>query len=100
MSRHRRIGFTLVELLSSSASSPSSFALLLPTLAKAREQANRTACLSNLRQLALAAIQYSQAYKAQLPIESLRADQPHGGALLFSMRRISPPTCSARTCTC
>jgi len=70
MSRHRRIGFTLVELLVVIGIIAILIALLLPTLAKAREQANRTACLSNLRQLAMAAIQYAHQYKGQLPIEA------------------------------
>jgi prepilin-type N-terminal cleavage/methylation domain-containing protein len=70
MSRHRSIGFTLVELLVVIGIIAVLIALLLPTLAKAREQANRTACLSNLRQLSMAAIQYAHANKGQLPIEA------------------------------
>ena len=37
-------------------------ALLLPALTRAREQANSTACLSNLRQIGQAALQYSNDY--------------------------------------
>jgi prepilin-type N-terminal cleavage/methylation domain-containing protein len=70
MSRQRRTGFTLVELLVVIGIIAILIALLLPTLAKAREQANRTACLSNLRQLSVAAVQYAHNYKGQFPIEA------------------------------
>ena len=65
-----RAGFTLVELLVVIGIIAVLIALLLPTLSKAREQANRTACLSNLRQLSVAAIRYAHEYRGQLPIEA------------------------------
>lgn len=61
-----RDGFTLVELLVVIAIITLLTALLLPALNKAREQANRVACMSNLRQFGIVLQMYDQAFK-QLP---------------------------------
>ena len=70
MRRTSRAGFTLVELLVVIGIIVILIAILLPALAKAREQANRTACLNNLRQLATAAIAYAHEYKGVYPVEA------------------------------
>src|SRR3954467_9900585 len=67
--RRRRSGaFTLVELLVVIGIIALLVAILLPTLTKAREAANRTACLSNLRQVHLAFVLYANQNKDLVPL--------------------------------
>jgi type II secretory pathway pseudopilin PulG len=59
MAMHRHRGFTLVELFLVVAMVVLIASILLPALSNAREQSRRVACLSNLRQLHAAYIQYA-----------------------------------------
>jgi len=58
----RRSGFTLIELLVVIAIIAILAAILFPVFARAREKARQASCLSNLKQLELAAIMYKGDY--------------------------------------
>ncbi|MFQ3611582.1 MAG: DUF1559 domain-containing protein [Fimbriimonadales bacterium] len=63
----KRDGFTLIELLVVIAIIAILAAILFPVFAQARESARSSSCLSNLRQFALATLQYVQDYDEVFP---------------------------------
>lgn len=64
----RTRGFTLIELLVVIAIIAILAAILFPVFARARENARRASCQSNLKQIALSFHQYSQDYDERLPL--------------------------------
>ncbi len=63
----KKLGFTLIELLVVIAIIAILAAILFPVFARARENARRTSCLSNVKQMGLALMQYAQDYDETLP---------------------------------
>jgi len=74
--RYRKSAFTLVELLVVIAIIAILAAILFPVFARARENARRTSCLSNLKQMGLAAMQYTQDYDEKYPAGFYTTSQP------------------------
>ncbi|MEN6303433.1 MAG: DUF1559 domain-containing protein [Armatimonadia bacterium] len=70
MSPLKSRGFTLIELLVVIAIIAILAAILFPVFAKAREKARQSSCLSNVKQIGLAIMQYAQDYDEVLPYAS------------------------------
>jgi prepilin-type N-terminal cleavage/methylation domain-containing protein/prepilin-type processing-associated H-X9-DG protein len=80
-------GFTLIELLVVIAIIAILASILFPVFARARENARRTSCLSNTKQLGLGFMQYTQDYDEKYPIIGYGPDSsndhvifPNGGS--------------------
>lgn len=65
--RNRRQAFTLIELLVVIAIIAILAAILFPVFARAREQARKTTCVSNLKQIGLGLLMYAQDYDETFP---------------------------------
>jgi len=84
--RATRSGFTLIELLVVIAIIAILAAILFPVFARARENARRSSCSSNLRQIGLAIKQYIQDYDERYP--GLFSDE--GGTEIGWAQNIQP----------
>ncbi|RYX82401.1 DUF1559 domain-containing protein [bacterium] len=84
-------GFTLIELLVVIAIIAILAAILFPVFGRARENARKTSCASNLRQMGLGLFQYTQDYDDKYPIN---ATYSYSGDLIGSygewMVRLQP----------
>jgi len=63
-----RKGFTLIELLVVIAIIAILAAILFPVFAKAREKARQSSCMSNVKQITLGLLQYTQDYDERVPM--------------------------------
>lgn len=75
-----RRGFTLIELLVVIAIIALLAAILFPVFARARENARKSSCLNNLKQLSLGIAQYIQDYDENYPVSSQSCKGGAGGA--------------------
>ncbi len=67
MKTYKNSGFTLIELLVVIAIIAILAAILFPVFARARENARRSSCQSNLKQIGLGIVQYVQDYDEKMP---------------------------------
>ena len=68
MTKNQKNAFTLIELLVVIAIIAILAAILFPAFARARENARRASCQSNLKQIALGIKQYTQDYDEKYPL--------------------------------
>ena len=66
---HSRKAFTLIELFVVIAIIAILAAILFPVFARARENARRSICQSNLKQIGIALMQYMQDYDEKNPVQ-------------------------------
>lgn len=78
----KRSGFTLIELLVVIAIIAILAAILFPVFARARENARRSSCMSNLKQLGLGLMMYVDDYDEHMPMNGYNA----GGGIYRSWR--------------
>lgn len=68
--KHRPVkGFTLIELLVVVAIISVLAGILFPVFARARENARRASCMSNLKQMGLGMMMYTQDYDERFPLQ-------------------------------
>ncbi len=71
-------GFTLIELLVVIAIIAILAAILFPVFARARENARKASCMSNLKQMGLGIMQYTQDYDERFPLSRVGVVLPNG----------------------
>ncbi len=93
---HVEHGFTLIELLVVVAIIAILAAILFPVFGRARENARRTACLSNVKQIGLGLMQYAQDYDETFPARSISV----GGSAVSWRQVIQPYLKSTQVAAC
>ena len=101
---HKKRGFTLIELLVVIAIVAILAAILFPVFARARENARRASCSSNLKQIGLGIIQYTQDYDEKFPPpgnnQGTPSDSDISGTYGSWAQRIYPYTKSTQLFSC
>ena len=85
--QNRRAAFTLIELLVVIAIIAILAAILFPVFARARENARRSSCQSNLKQIGLGWLQYAQDYDER----ALPARAGNSSSSYFAWHQIVQP---------
>ncbi len=86
----KRNGFTLIELLVVIAIIAILAAILFPVFAQAREKARQTQCTNNMKQNALAVLQYIQDYDERFPMSIYLAVQNNQPCVFLLYNAIYP----------
>ena len=89
--------FTLIELLVVIAIIAILAAILFPVFARARDNARRTSCLSNLKQIGLGVLQYTQDYDETMPLANWGSNAGNG---FYWMDAVQPYVKSTQLFTC
>jgi len=97
-SGHKKLGFTLIELLIVIAIIAILAAILFPVFARARENARRASCQSNLKQIGLSIAQYTQDYDEMMVPD--RIANPVGGNAVYWQHLVQPYTKSYQVFKC
>ena len=90
---NKRNGFTLIELLVVIAIIAILAAILFPVFATAREKARQTTCASNMKELGVALIQYTQDYDDCLPCNQNNGLRGYAGKIYPYLKSIGVFQC-------
>jgi prepilin-type N-terminal cleavage/methylation domain-containing protein len=93
-------GFTLIELLVVIAIIAILAALLLPVLSRVKERAQKTSCVSNLRQCGLALQTYAGDNGDSYASSHLEGARPTGGNIAFQDGRVDLPPREWKSLSC